>query len=1640
MSEVFSILLHNRQRYEQGKEGLWFSLPTTTEKLQAALREIGISADNPQDFFLYDYRSPQERPIKLPRDLVLSADVDELNFLAARLEKLDAAELAELNAALTSPQSDFQSIGQIIDYPDNVDYYVHLPDVTGTGQLGDYYLNRSGMVDMPEEWKAGIFLPRFGLHIANTEHGVFTDYGYLVKSGDEWQRVHEGQPVPEEYRVMAYPAPEILRDEAQTVQPEAAPAAEAAAPPPVVPIILNSQNSADRMKEITDRLETGIQELFESERYKAYLTSMAKFHSYSFNNTLLIAMQGGQLVAGYNKWRDDFHRNVKRGEKGIKILAPAPYKVKKEVPKLDEQGQPVMDKDGNPVTEKKEIQVPAFKIVSVFDVSQTEGEPLPSIGVDELAGNVEQYEDFFKALEQTSPVPMAFEDIPGGSHGYYHLTEKRIAIQENMSELQTLKTAIHEIAHAKLHAIDPEAPVTEQADRPDSRTREVQAESVAYAVCQHYGLDTSDYSFGYVAGWSSGKDLKELRASLETIRATAHELITTIDGHLAELQQQRQAQQTVEQTVEPTMEQAAEQPAPDSVFSKLPPEQQQEMTDGVKAMLQTLIDADVKSTGEVTQGTLDAIQTQGFVLSGDGTLQRAEAQPEPQPWNGIDGLLNNKPLMPEATPTERANALIDWAERNGQRMGNEERRLIVEYAEAMGDTDKVIELINRLCEQGYEMKHGHMDDFVRSQIESEIAVAKAEQQTALDPAAEPVVTIIWSESPHLKDGQQMPLHEADAIFKELDSAKRYEREQPDYKESWYDKTKFRIDFTFQGQPDNYEGRQDFGDGDGSLIEHIRGYHEYYAQDESWKNHVLKHEGPEAWEADKAQRDMLLHEFVPYMSLHCNLAAMEQEARRPLQSGETLTPEQTAYFQAVLDYVKECRPLLNQGQYQLPEPPKLTDFDQSLQDYKAQVEAEIAQEAADAGMTVEEYAAAGYEATAPAQVVTSDAEPQAAPAETLTELQKKALEIADRYKDLPLQAKIDVIAQAFGCKTGEIHTSPCTGKWRGTSDMTIRFDNGASLFIGNHLTPKAKTVKVQTECVNRTLVQYNPEIVKATKEAALPALLQREAKDNEIAAQKGLKPYTLLNVEFNERADEKTGGYIGWYYVTLAVDGKICTHLETGLNHDIADGKVSDTPTRANYYPAGALKEADVDYVFNNVGFSSASTLYTVPLRDDVRERAEKTLAERSTAAPEAGREWGFYIIPDLKTWATHAEQQTPIEHFATFEEAKARFDELRSQPYNSEAKDLNTDGRPYAHLTLGMESKDGMSAADILHVRAGQNYLVEDFTRMERLRSDPVVLESLSRVAQEIGFDRVRPYVMENGSYKAMPDMPFTQWENPYFTVDPPAQEQGDTFAIYQLKGGPETRDYRFEAYESLQEAGLAVDRQNYDLVYTAPLDGKTTLEDIYRTFNLDRPADFTGHSLSVSDIVVLTRSGEEEAHYCDSFGFTPVPEFFLQREKQLTPRELLTGESIQTPRGSFLVTDMSREQLEAAGYGFHHQSEDGKYLIMGNGTDAFAIPAQQESPIKAAEMTTEQNYNMIDGVLNNAPTMSELEAKAKAGEQISLFDVAEAAKAEARKPKQPQRPAQKQKKPSIRAQLKAAKEEQQKKPPQREKTQELEV
>lgn len=292
--------------------------------------------------------------------------------------------------------------------------------------------------------------------------------------------------------------------------------------------------NTQQVREITEKLEQGIKELFESEKFKDYLTTMSKFYHYSFNNTLLIAMQkpDATYVAGYTSWKKNFDRHVMKGETGIKIIAPAPKTVSEEREKLDPDTQkPILGEDGKPVMEVVERKYPNFTVVSVFDVSQTEGRELPDIIVDELTGSVENYTAFFEALKQESPVPIAFEDIPSGAKGYFSHVENRIAIQEGMSEIQTVKTAIHEIAHAKLHAVDPNKEVAPE-DRKDRHTKEVEAESVAYTVCQRYGIETSDYSFGYIAGWSSDKEIKELKGSLETIRNTAAEMIESIDAKL----------------------------------------------------------------------------------------------------------------------------------------------------------------------------------------------------------------------------------------------------------------------------------------------------------------------------------------------------------------------------------------------------------------------------------------------------------------------------------------------------------------------------------------------------------------------------------------------------------------------------------------------------------------------------------------------------------------------------------------------------------------------------------------------------------------------------------------------------------------------------------------------------------------------------------------------------------------------------------------------------------------------------------------------------------------------------------------------------------------------------------------------------
>ena len=307
------------------------------------------------------------------------------------------------------------------------------------------------------------------------------------------------------------------------------------------------QTNKERLKDITDSIETGIKELFESDKYRQYLATMSRFHKYSVNNTMLIYMQRPDAthVAGFNKWRDQFGRNVLKGEKGIRIIAPTPYKKKIEEIKTDpETNAPVLDADGKAIIEEKEIRIPMFKVVSVFDVSQTAGKPLPQLAAD-LSGNVQQYEVFMEALRRASPVPMEIKSVARDTDGFFSAKAQSITIRAGMSEVQTVCAAVHEIAHAKLHDYEH---MTELADDGETilvpgeksrNTEEVEAESISYAVCQYYGIETGENSFGYIATWSKGKELKELRASLETINKTASELITDIDRHFAEICKER---------------------------------------------------------------------------------------------------------------------------------------------------------------------------------------------------------------------------------------------------------------------------------------------------------------------------------------------------------------------------------------------------------------------------------------------------------------------------------------------------------------------------------------------------------------------------------------------------------------------------------------------------------------------------------------------------------------------------------------------------------------------------------------------------------------------------------------------------------------------------------------------------------------------------------------------------------------------------------------------------------------------------------------------------------------------------------------------------------------------------------------------
>ena len=540
----------------------------------------------------------------------------------------------------------------------------------------------------------------------------------------------------------------------------------------VKPIEFTGKSQKEKVKEITDELEQGIKDLFNSDRYKAYLSAMSKFHNYSFRNTILILMQkpDASYIAGFNTWKNDFKRAVRKGEKGIKILAPAPYKKEIEETAHDKNGNPILNADGSNRTTTKTITVPAFKITTVFDLSQTDGKEIPTIA-NQLTGNVEDYEKFFKALKAISPVPVELEDIDRAANGYYHLTEKRIAVRNDLSEIQTIKTTIHEIAHAKLHAL-PEKEENEviEDDRPDNRTREVQAESIAYTVCQHFGIDTSDYSFGYVAGWSSGKETAELKASLEVIRTTADEMITDISEKLKELEKEKSVD----------------------------------------------LNSDISA----------------------------------------------------------------W------------------YAAEFSDDEMKDEIYTGVSFQKlYDMLSSN--DYM------------------LNPAKQPIVTILWSESPHFETGQKMPLNKADKLFAYLDES--YPENQG------YDKTKFRIDYMYNGMRDNYIGRYDIGDRENGLINHIENHFKGSLTPEYLES-VRQTTGQKGVDEVTDSANTALNLFVPYLRLHISMSEIEETANMALKD-KTVPETDKAYYSAMCDYVHNSRVTLNTalGEVKLPEPPQKEDF-------------------------------------------------------------------------------------------------------------------------------------------------------------------------------------------------------------------------------------------------------------------------------------------------------------------------------------------------------------------------------------------------------------------------------------------------------------------------------------------------------------------------------------------------------------------------------------------------------------------------------------------------------------------------------------------------------------------------------------------
>jgi len=494
--------------------GIWVRFPTTKEYLKKVFQNIDIDGSNYGEWKIEKYNSNIQG---LASVIPNTHNINELNYFTSIVLNMEVKY-----------QKKFISACKLLDYePDikdlinltyNLECYTLYPKLKTAKDYGKFIFEKMEHTELKEDMIPYVNFEDYANSLLVNNNGKFTDNGFIVREKGMEVDHYDGETIPSEYQVTPKRA-ELC---------------------PVATIELKSQSPDDKLKEITEYLENGIKELFDSDKYKNYLKVMSKFHNYSFNNSILIAMQkpDASYVAGFTSWEKNFERTPIKGQKGIKIIAPSPIKVQKKVLKIDPNtNEPMKDKNGDTIYETRDVEIPKYKVVHVFDVSQTEGKELPSIGVDSLKGDVKNYKDFFNAIVNASPVPIVFGKTESGVKGFYNTQDKQITLGENMSEMQTLKTLIHEVAHAKLH--DKDISKDERETQPDRRTKEVEAESVAFTVCRHYDIDTSDYSFGYIAGWSKNRELSELKGSLDTIRKTSADIINTVDEQLKSIQKER---------------------------------------------------------------------------------------------------------------------------------------------------------------------------------------------------------------------------------------------------------------------------------------------------------------------------------------------------------------------------------------------------------------------------------------------------------------------------------------------------------------------------------------------------------------------------------------------------------------------------------------------------------------------------------------------------------------------------------------------------------------------------------------------------------------------------------------------------------------------------------------------------------------------------------------------------------------------------------------------------------------------------------------------------------------------------------------------------------------------------------------------